>query len=431
MITVIGEALTSNELHQKLTAAIRDRVLGPDADGYAWVCDVALDEPWCVYEHDDHYYRISYTVDADGNVTLVGEPVEVDRNVEYKPVRTSESTRTDLASDVVALTEGALRRDGTIAVKIIQPGWSENGRYYSAEMLEANRHVFARGTQMFWDHPTVVESQERPERSLRDLAAVFVSEARWEPNGTAGPGLYADAKVFEAFRQPIAELAPHIGVSIRAAGTGRRGEAEGRRGLIVEEITHAASVDFVTVPGAGGEVLSLFESAREGMSPKEGVMPDPSHELTEARAAVQQLTTQLAEATALGTLAAAERDQLRTENARLHEAALVGAAKTAARKVLAEAKLPEATRDRLVETVAVDPPHIDGRLDEAKFGERIAAAIKTEREYLAKVTGSGQPVGLGESVTPTGESQSTEKLTEAFRQLGMSETAAAIAAEGR
>ena len=43
--------------------------------------------------------------------------------------------------------------------------------------------------------------------------------------------------------------------AIRADGTVGVGEAEGRKGKIVESLVVGHSVDFVTKPGAGGQVL--------------------------------------------------------------------------------------------------------------------------------------------------------------------------------
>lgn len=165
------------------------------------------------------------------------------------------------AGDFLRLGEAALRRDGTAAVKLIAPGWGSSG-YYSADLLEKDGPgLFRAGTKMYWDHPTQSEESERPEGSLRNLAAVLVSDARWA-QGPEGPGLYADAKIFEGYQKAVAEMAPHIGVSIRAAGRATVGEAEGRKGRIITELTAAQSVDFVTEPGAGGKVLQLFEAAR-------------------------------------------------------------------------------------------------------------------------------------------------------------------------
>lgn len=167
---------------------------------------------------------------------------------------------TVLRSTPIDLDE-ALRSDGTVPIKIISPGWGSKG-YYSAELLERDGPAaFPKGTHMYLDHPSMTEAMDRPERSVRDLAAVLATGARWVPDHPKGPGLYAEAEVLDTFRPVINELGPHIGVSIRAPGTGRNGTAEGRTGTIVESISTAHSVDFVTKAGRGGEVLALLESA--------------------------------------------------------------------------------------------------------------------------------------------------------------------------
>ncbi len=164
------------------------------------------------------------------------------------------------------LIEKALRRDGTVALRLIGPGWGSSGFYPVETLRRDGPMAFKAGTKMYWNHPTMAQESERPEGDLRDLAAVLVSDARWEEAGQAGPGLYADAKVFGDYAKAVEELAPHIGVSIRASGRAMTGEAEGRQGSIINAITAARSVDFVTEPGAGGRVVEMFEAARPGES---------------------------------------------------------------------------------------------------------------------------------------------------------------------
>ncbi len=166
---------------------------------------------------------------------------------------------TVLRSAPIELDE-ALRSDGTVPIKIISPGWGTTG-YYPADVLERDAAVFAKGTHMYLDHPSMSEAIDRPERSVRDLAAVLATPGRWVPDHPKGPGIYAEAEVLDTFRPVIDQLGPHIGVSIRAAGTGKQGTVEGRSGTVVEALTKAHSVDFVTKAGRGGEVLSLLESA--------------------------------------------------------------------------------------------------------------------------------------------------------------------------
>lgn len=171
-----------------------------------------------------------------------------------------DQVRPTFTGALVDLDE-ALRPDGTVPIKLISPGWGSKG-YYSAEVLKRDGPAaWPAGTHMYLDHPSLTEAMDRPERSVRDLAAVLETGARWSDTHPQGPGLYAEANVFPQFRDAIAAMAPHIGVSIRARGTGRQGEAEGRTGPIVESIDDGLSCDFVTKAGRGGQVLALAEAA--------------------------------------------------------------------------------------------------------------------------------------------------------------------------
>lgn len=157
-------------------------------------------------------------------------------------------------------TESAAAGGGRMSLQLIDPGWGSSG-YYSREVLAeaATRRVFPAGTHMYLDHPTAQEAADRPERSVRDLAAVLTTDAVADP---VTGGLVAEARVFAPFQPAIAEMADAIGVSIRATGSGSIGEAEGRRGLIIDRLDEGLSVDFVTAAGRGGRILELLESAR-------------------------------------------------------------------------------------------------------------------------------------------------------------------------
>lgn len=166
---------------------------------------------------------------------------------------TEQLIETNSATATLTEATGAL-----IDVELITPGWGSSG-YYSAEVLEAagRDRVFAAGTHMYIDHPSASENNDRPERSLRDLAAVLAEDATW--NGTA---LRGKARVFAPYQPLVAEMKDDIGVSIRAGGEVEMGEAEGRRGRIVTALVNATSVDFVTRAGRGGRIAQLLESAR-------------------------------------------------------------------------------------------------------------------------------------------------------------------------
>lgn len=318
---------------------------------------------------------------------------------------------TTLVGDLVPLEE-AVKADGTMPIiKLIKPGWGSSG-YYSADVLKRDGpRVFTPGVKMYWDHPTESEESERPERSLRDLAAELVSGAEYQETGPRGPGLYARAKVFGPYREAINELGPHIGVSIRALGRARHGEADGRQGPIIEQIVAGKSVDFVTVAGAGGEIVGLFEAARSPrqQTQQEVVMADGDLQAVQA-----------------------ENETLKESIARLSEMLMFREAGDVVSEVLQTVEMPEATRARLSRDLAKRPVVVDGKIDRDAFKSVILEAAKGEMEYLAQAGLGSSPVhGMGASDPNGAGGQAQNKLEQAMQRLGLSESAAKVAAQGR
>ncbi|WGX98732.1 hypothetical protein [Nocardioides sp. L-11A] len=173
--------------------------------------------------------------------------------------------------ETARLLEAAATTGGLRLVQLISPGWGTSG-YYSPEVLEsaAADQVIPAGTHMYADHPTDLELMERPERSIKDLVSTTASDARvaTETDIAAGAdegALVAEVRVVTPYRDLIDDLADDIGVSILGAYTDATiGEAEGRRGQIIEGLAFIQSVDWVTRAGRGGRVLSVFESAKAG-----------------------------------------------------------------------------------------------------------------------------------------------------------------------
>jgi hypothetical protein len=343
---------------------------------------------------------------------------------------TMSEAATDLDGVFVPLVERAVRRDGTIPVKIIGPGWGTTG-YYPAEVLERDGpQIFAPGTQMFWDHATPSQEAERPEGSLNDLAAVLTTGARWNDNGADGPGLYADAKVFEAYQSPINNLAPHIGVSIRAYGKATQGTAEGRQGRIIQGITSASSIDFVTKAGAGGRIVEMFEAARFGHRSRDADQgtADSQHSQEKGDEMSEELQKQLTEAQGRLTL-------VEQQNSRLREALVLQAAREMVNRELIKHTLPGMTQERLLAQLSANPVVTNaGELDRVAFAQRISEAIQAETTYLATVAGFGagriEGMGGGSAQAPDPAAQ-RKRLEESFRTLGLSEKEIVHAVNGR
>ncbi|MGV0109827.1 hypothetical protein [Arthrobacter sp. CP30] len=163
----------------------------------------------------------------------------------------------------VAITEsvdtltGKLEKTGAkrFRIKIIDEGVGSSGTYPKATLeLAAKEGVFGKGVHMYLDHPTALESMDRPERTVKDLAAVLDGPAVYEAGA-----LYAPIKAFSAYADTIEEMKDDIGVSIRASAEIEMGDSGER---IITRLVEAQSVDFVTKAGRGGKVMEVLEGAR-------------------------------------------------------------------------------------------------------------------------------------------------------------------------
>ena len=171
---------------------------------------------------------------------------------------TAERTAFNESTTLTEATRGQQPSGRRMRIKLIDAGWGSSG-YYSPQVLKeaAKNGVFPAGTHMYLDHPSMTEAVDRPERSVKDLAAVTTSPATFTDGA-----LYAEAQVFAPFQETLADKRDAIGVSIRAAGTAEPGEADGRTGPIITSLAEGISVDFVTHAGRGGQIVELLESAR-------------------------------------------------------------------------------------------------------------------------------------------------------------------------
>jgi hypothetical protein len=358
----------------------------------------------------------------------------------------------EFAAGVVPLIEAQTDKNGTIPVKIIDAGWGSSG-YYSREVLQqaVNNRVYPAGLQMYWNHPSKSEEKERPERDLRDLAAVLTEDARWDEQGAKGPGIYARARVFGAYRDAVAEMGPYIGLSHYVWGESKPGEAEGQKGDIITRIVAARSVDFVTVPGRGGAIAEAFARARppeptdDQKSAGTSMTGEPQKltleslrkdhpEIIEAiRSEIENdATRKEAQAQQEKKLAETEKalEEAKAEIARLKEAQLLVEAKTFVEAKVKAATIPDLTRSRIIEALAKDPVVKDGKIDEPAYAAKIEAAIKAEAEYLAKL-GAGKVEGMGGIAGQASTLEETEKeLVAGYMRLGLSESEAKAAVKG-
>lgn len=253
--------------------------------------------------------------------------------------------------------------DGKYRIRIIVPGRGSSG-IYTAENLAESAPLFKAGTEMFIDHPTETEEWERPERSIRDYAGVFLEDAAVGEDGA----LYTVCKVFSGVNELIKDKWEHIGVSINAWCADPISENG-----IVPPIAGVRSVDFVTTPGAGGAITDLLESNRNDNYVKEaGMDKEIESKFDELKAFLIEALGSKLEA-AMATIQEAKAEEP-TEEASVD----VDSVLEAGRKI-AESGLPEAAIVRVREAV--------------KAGADVDSALESERAYLKEaVAATATPV---------------------------------------
>ena len=265
--------------------------------------------------------------------------------------------------------------DGKYRIRIIMPGQGSSG-IYTAENLAESAHLFKAGTEMFIDHPTETEEWERPERSIRDYAGVFLEDATVGEDGA----LYTVCKVFSGTNELIKDKWEHIGVSINAWCADPISENG-----IVPPIAGVRSVDFVTTPGAGGAITDLLESNRNDNYVKEaGMDKEIESKFDELKASLIEAFSSKLEA-AVATIQEA-KEQEPTEEASVD----VDSVLEAGRKI-AESGLPEAAIVRVREAV--------------KAGADVDSSLESERIYLKEA--------MAATATPV-----DDKPVDTFKKIG-------------
>jgi len=455
---LIESTLSHNEIHDALRSTLKER------HSAAWVYLSDVYDDHVVYSVEVKttgeetpgaplFYDTPYGVDSSGKITL-GESVEVKRTITYVPVSSSssEAASESLKSDIVDLIEKAVADDNTMDIKIIAPGWGSSG-YYSEEVLKRDGPAaWPVGSHMHLDHPTKAEKDERPEGSVKDLAAAIATEPVYQEKGPSGPGLYAKAAVIPEYKPLIDALQPHIGVSIRAKGQFTEGEADGKRGPIVTAIREGGehllnNVDFVTKAGAGGKVLALMESLRpENYDDESTSTPDPDPQSSNDRQEsagtpkeglnmdeVERLTKELAEATTRIGVLEAESTELKSDRAKLRESQALNDARGVIAEDLKKIELHPLAKTRLTENILLEVKLTDeGALDTQALSESITKQSAKEAEYVAGLTESGKPHDLGSSGKPTDSAKLEESYYNRYVGEGMdpekAKKSAAIAA---
>jgi len=285
--------------------------------------------------------------------------------LEEKQEQVAEAQLSESASGhALALAEaqavtGGPRAPLLMDVALITPGWGnkKDNHYYSPEVLRRDAKVFE-GVKMY-------TTDHRPgEKSVRSEVSVVREITGFTDDGAPIAQVAVhDPDFAEATRnrKKLGTLET-LECSILAAGRTKKGQApDGRKGNIVEAITSAMSVDWVTKAGAGGHAIALAESAGgEQMAEEE-------------QTTAQETEEESQEATL-------------TEDGG-EEEEITYLAESDVKEMLEASRLPPQAQERLAEGQYLD-------------ADALKAAVEQERAYIKELTGSGKPFAQGETAPP-------------------------------
>jgi hypothetical protein len=411
-------ALSQNEIRDLLEKAITDRL---GADKWAYIVDIYPDH--LIYESADRYYRCSFSI-VDDQVTL-GETVEVERKVEYEPLKAAGQIMAAKTGDTTGYKW---------AVRVAAFGRDLNGNYWDKEVLTAALAQFE-GAKVF--ALKEAQHQAKPHRygkSVQDLVGVL-------SNCTAATdGIYADLTILPAaawLRDNLVGCAEMgldnvLGLSVDVTGKlGSKMEA-GKKCPMMTAI-NSVTVDVVYDPVAKGEFLKMTAARQTGqheedhmlkklLAALQGKRPDLFTEINTGMQAGTMTDDQAIEriaaamvtdagastdtATITAAVIAGMKDLLGAEDsAQLQEVKLLAAGLTLDRE-LAGSKLPEAAQKTLREQFA-------GKVFETAS---LQAAIKSTKEMIDSLTASGTVIGAGDARITVGR-ESGDRLQAAMDGL--------------
>ncbi|MDD1729822.1 MAG: hypothetical protein LUQ50_12220 [Methanospirillum sp.] len=334
---------------------------------------------------------------------------------------------------------GASAKPGTIEVHIIRPGRGSSGYYFEETLKKAAESgVYPKGMLMHWDHPTRQQEEDQPARVTGTIAAVLAEQGHYledgDPAAWDGPGVYALAEVRPKFTEDLKWMAGKIGVSHYVDGLSKEGEGpDGKSGRIITELLPSPfnSVDFVTIPGAGGH--SRFNEAAERVKKEAEMAPDKqlsirlSEIMTSDPEVVKEIRKQVAEELQIESQSEAQKQKvteaetriktLETENKDLKAKIAEKAAREYVTEEIGKTNLPESARKTLTESLIKQAVLAeDGSIDAVKFGLIISEAIKAKQTEIADILKESGISGVHDNGSaPSGNQVEAKKAREDYR----------------
>lgn len=390
-------ALTFDELHAALGAAIvrRERESLGVAHPTCVLAEVGVGE--VVYESDSGLMQSTYEVGTDGAVRL-GEAVEVIRT--YEPVDARESENEDAEDEPVteSLDARVLEAKGTDAsggrvfrVRIVKAGVSKNKRRYTESVLRQAAPLYE-GAGCYDHHRTAAELE---------TSTIAGLVGHYRNVEAAADGVYGDLHLLpsathaaEALDASItaqaAGLPPVVGISHDVRAHFRSVVSGGERLQEATQIVSVDSADIVAKPSAGGMAVRAVAGGVTSDTEEESRVPTKAEILAAFKEASED------ELAAVGLARPAKATESTTPAQRVTEGETREAQDESFAKAstlgkmligqkLTEAKIPEAAREGVVETLP--ERFTEAEIDKAVAGLKAIWAI-AERGGLAPQFGN-------------------------------------------
>lgn len=334
-----------------------------------------------VIELDGRCWSYPYTL--AGTAVTLGEAMEVVET--YAPIKEAAPA---------ALREAVDGKGFVWDAVLIKAGLSLNNRFYPDAVLRE-------AAPLFEGRPIFAKADEQhlkgEGKDVRNILG-YVGNVRFAEGATPDSGsllgtvtlLAAAGSLPEVIREAWSRGKKDlVGLSIDADGKAKLGKHGGKPMRVATSITKVNSVDLIVEPGAGGGLVRLVEAADPNhqedadMALKERMLeaikaknPAKAATIDLATISDEDLETAYREAVATPAPAAKADDKgfATLDDLRMIEA------RASARVKVAESTLPAAAKDKL---------RADFEARERFTEADIDAAIKGEREYLARFTESG------------------------------------------
>jgi hypothetical protein len=336
-------------------------------------------------EIDDKFPAIKKV--CDEYVSLVQEamgavdeqPGEVDAESETEEVAEAHVQEIQFAETFDGINADILEESDAMAgdvlkmrVQIIKPGWgnSKDNHYYPVEVLARDSGVF-KGIKMYeTDHREEEKSTRTWVSTITDIDGFTETGAPIARVAVHDPQFAQRIRNLKA-----ANLLDKMDCSILATGKVKSGEVDGKKGNIVEAITSANSVDWVTKAGAGGHALDLVESITGA-------------ETVTVTAETTTITSPIAETVTIVTDTVTGTPETEPTAEAIIETI---------KEVMSEEK--QVPQDRVAELLAFSklPERAREHILKRTFNTEVslAEAIAEELTYLQEITKAGKPFGTG------------------------------------